>query len=160
MIPTKFKQPQEINIKNKLLEYFTKLAIKDADLMNFADQLQQSRSVISNLKITYENLERVETLRSVLTVYISDLNVLKSKISFGDSNGINIEFIWNDTFKNKTWKSKNIEFEYYNSIFNLASCYFMIGSYRLKFLERNNSNDSTTIKQFRYANYLFDLIKK
>ena len=36
----------------------------------------------------------------------------------------------------------------------------MIGSYRLKFLERNNSNDSTTIKQFRYANYLFDLIKR
>ena len=160
MIPTKFKQPQEINIKNKLLEYFTKLAIKDTDLMNFADQLQQSRTVISNLKITYENLEKVETLRSVLTAYISDLNALKSKISFGDSNGINIEFIWNDTFKNKTWKSKNIEFEYYNSIFNLASCYFMIGSYRLKFLERNNSNDSTTIKQFRYAYYLFDLIKR
>ena len=82
MIPTKFKQPQEINIKNKLLEYFTKLAIKDADLMIFADQLQQSRTVISNLKITYENLEKVETLRSVLTAYISDLNALKSKISF------------------------------------------------------------------------------
>ena len=64
--------------------------------------------------MTYYTLEEVERLRTILTVYISDLNALKSKISFGNSNGINIEFIWNDTIKNKKWKSKNIEFEYYN----------------------------------------------
>ena len=160
MIPTKFKQTSEINLKSKLLEYFIKLDINNEQLITFITQLQLNRNVISNLKMTYYTLEEVERLRTILTVYISDLNALKSKISFGNSNGINIEFIWNDTIKNKKWKSKNIEFEYYNSIFNLASCYFMIGIFRLNKLERNNSNDSIIIKNFRYANYLFDLIKR
>ena len=141
MIPIKFKQASEINLKSKLLEYFIKLEINNEELITFITQLQLNRNVISNLKITYDTLEEVERLRTILTVYISDLNALKSKISFGNSNGVNIEFIWNDTIKNKKWKSKNIEFEYYNSIFNLASCYFMIGIFRLKKLERNNSND-------------------
>ena len=74
MIPIKFKQASEINLKSKLLEYFIKLEINNEELITFITQLQLNRNVISNLKITYDTLEEVERLRTILTVYISDLN--------------------------------------------------------------------------------------
>ena len=64
MIPTKFKQPQELNIKNKLLEYFTKLAIKDA------------KAVIKEAITVYDNTEKDEIknlLKSILDS-ISNIN--------------------------------------------------------------------------------------
>ena len=72
MIPIKFKQASEINLKSKLLEYFIKLEINNEELITFITQLQLNRNVISNLKITYDTLEEVERLRTILTVYISD----------------------------------------------------------------------------------------
>ncbi len=161
MIPTKFKVPKQINIKSAILEFFRKISLADEKILSFVDELQQSRNVMSNQGETCETLEKAERLRNVLTLYISDLYALKSKISFGDKNkGIDIEFTWNDTLTNKQWKSNNIEFEFYNSLFNLAICYFVIGSFRLKKLERTNQNDIVTIKDFRQAYYLFDLIKR
>ena len=161
MIPTKFKIPKQINLKTPLLEFLKTISSTDEKIISFIEELQQTRNVMTIQGEVCETLEKAETLRNVLTLYISNLYALKSKISFGDKNkGVDIEFIWNDTLKNKQWKSNNIEFEFYNSLFNLAICYFVIGSFRLKKLERTNSNDAVTIKDFRQAYYLFDLIKR
>ena len=161
MIPNKLKTPKQINFKSPLLDFFKKIKLSDNNILLFIDELQNARNVISNQGITCETLEKAEHLKNILTLYISHLYALKSKISFGDKNkGVDIDFIWNDTLKNSQWKSNDIEFEFYNSLFNLAICYFLIGSLRLKKLERTNTNDIVTIKDFRQAYYLFDLIKR
>ena len=140
MIPNKLKTPKQINFKSPLLDFFKKIKLSDNNILLFIDELQNARNVISNQGVTCETLEKAEHLKNILTLYISHLYALKSKISFGDKNkGVDIDFIWNDTLKNSQWKSNDIEFEFYNSLFNLAICYFLIGSLRLKKLERTNS---------------------
>ena len=92
-------------------------------------EMNQNREVISKMA-NFQSLtpDQTSQLRLILTSYINQLNVLKTKMIFGKDNySCKIDFKWTDTIKDKEWKSHNVNFEYYNAIYNLAVIYYIIG---------------------------------
>ena len=76
--------------------------------------------------------------------YITQLNLLKSKMSFGKEKiAVHSNFLWKDTLKNSNCSSMNINFELYNVMFNLATIYLNIA--KMESIEAGN--DDTKLKK-------------
>ena len=93
--------------------------------------------------------------------YITQLNLLKSKMSFGKEKiTVHLNFTWKDTLKNSNCSSMNINFEIYNVKFILATIYLNIA--RMESVEAGNDNDRlrNAIKSYQFATGFFDRIKK
>ena len=93
-------------------------------------------------------------------LYITQLNLLKSKMSFGKENiAVHLNFTWKDTLKNSNCSSMNINFEIYNAKFNLATIYLNIA--RMESVEAGNDNERlrNAIKSYQFAAGFFDRIK-
>ena len=92
--------------------------------------------------------------------YITQLNLLKSKLSFGKEKiAVYLNFNWKDTLKNSNCSSMNINFEIYNAKFNLATIYLNIA--RMESAEAGNDNERlrNAIKSYQFATGLFYRIK-
>ena len=128
---------------------------------SFFRELQQNREVISkvgNLKSLSSN--QMTQQRLILTFYVNEIAVLRTKMLFGkESYSCKLDFQWTDTIKEKLWKSNSINFEFSNSLYNLAVIYYILG------LEIGcNSKDDKNIKKdainnFKKALSLFRFLK-
>lgn len=90
--------------------------------------------------------------------YLKMLSSLKSKVNFGtDDYSLKLEFGWKDTLKNDFYSSYNVNFEYYNALFNLGVIFKRLGSFSY------GSNDDQKLKEgikfFQHASWCFDKIK-
>ena len=163
MRPCVLKVPAQLDIFTKLNEYAIKYGAGTIDkYTNLFREMQQNREVMNKIGgIKNLTSDQISQQKHILTSYINNLIVIKSKIIFGrESYNCKIDFKWSDVIKDKQWKSHNINFEYYNSLYNLAVIYYMNG------LELGaNSKDDKNIKKdavnhFKKAVYLFKLMKE
>ena len=163
MRPCVLKVPAQLDLFTKLNEYAIKYGSGSIDkYTNLFREMQQNREVMNKIGgIKNLTSEQISQQKHILTSYINNLIVIKSKIIFGrESYNCKIDFKWSDVIKDKQWKSHNINFEYYNSLYNLAVIYYMNG------LELGaNSKEDKNIKKdavnhFKKAVYLFKLIKE
>ena len=163
MRPCVLKVPAQLDLFTKLNEYALKYGSGSIDkYTNLFREMQQNREVMNKIGgIKNLTSDQISQQKHILTSYINNLIVIKSKIIFGrESYNCKIDFKWSDVIKDKQWKSYNINFEYYNSLYNLAVIYYMNG------LELGaNSKDDKNIKKdavnhFKKAVYLFKLMKE
>ena len=81
-------------------------------------------------------------------------------MSFGkDKLAVHLGFMWKDTLKNSNCNSMNINFEFYNVMFNLATIFLNIG--RIESVEAAGDDNrlKEAIKSYQYAAGFFDRIK-
>ena len=162
MRPCTLKHASNIDIFTKLNDFALKYGSGSIDkYTNLFREMQQNREVISKIS-TLKSLtsDQISEQKHILTSYINQLIVIKSKILFGkESYSCKIDFAWTDTIKENKWKSHKINFEYYNALYNLAVIYYMTG------LEIGaNSKEEKSIKRdavnnFKKAVCIFRLIK-
>ena len=117
-------------------------------------ELQNSRNAILNFPKYINNLEKLDEMRQKYTIYINMLYIVKKNILFGNEDyTVNLNFNWTDILTEKEFSSNNIDFEYYNSLFNLASIYYLIG------INYKNSNNDQISIYFKNALSIFKIIK-
>ena len=162
MRPSSLKHTPNIDIYSKLNDFALTNCTNSFDkYSSFFRDMQQNREVISkvgNQKKLSSNQSAQQRL--ILTSYINEIIVLRSKMLFGkESFNCKIDFAWSDTIREKQYQSNNINFEYYNALFNLAVIYYILG------LEIGaESKDDKNIKKdaitnFKKALCLFRIIK-
>ena len=73
---------------------------------NLFREMQQNREVMCKIgAIKSLSSEQVSQHRHILTSYINELIIIKSKMIFGrESYNCKIDFKWTDTIKEKQWK--------------------------------------------------------
>ena len=163
MLINKMKTCKAIDLDSKLKEY----VIKNYDNESLTDkvktyfsEINQSRSVMSQMADVQDDIDQLKQNISIITSYINMLQAIKQKMTFGkESFSCKIEFIWTDTIKGSKWDSYNIYFEIYNALFNLATCYYNLGSQIAKTSTEKNGHKEAS-KNFKYALYLYDVIKE
>ena len=162
MRPTTLKRTPAMDIYSKLNEFALKYGTYSMDkYSNIFREMNQNREVISKISaLGGLTPEQTDQQRLILTAYINQLIVIKSKMLFGrESYSCKLDFVWTDTIKQKNWKSHNINFEYYNALYNLAAVYYILG------LESGaNSKEDKNIKKeavnhFKKALSLFRILK-
>ena len=151
-----------MDIFTKLNDFALKYSSSSIDkYTNLFREIHQNREVMSKIG-SFKSLssDQLSQQKHILTSFINNIIIIKSKIIFGrESYNCKIDFIWTDVIKDKKWKSHNINFEYYNALYNLAVVYYMTG------LELGaNSKDDKNIKKdavnhFKKAVYLFRTMK-
>ena len=163
MISGKLKSAVAIDIISQIKNYI--IGNYDASsftptVEKFLGEVQQNRNVISDLGEVKQNLDTLKSNKQICMHYLSQLNLLKSKMSFGNEKiAVHLNFTWKDTLKNSNCSSMNINFEIYNVMFNLATIYLNIG--RMESVEAANDDSKLkeAIKSYQYAAGFFDRIK-
>ena len=163
MISGKLKSATSIDIISQIKNYIISnydAASFTPTVEKFLGEVQQNRNVISDLGEVKQTLDSLKSNKQICMHYISQLNLLKSKMSFGqDKLAVHLGFVWRDTLKNSNFNSMNINFELYNVMFNLATIYLNIG--RMESVEAGNDDSrlKEAIKSYQYAAGFFDRIK-
>ena len=162
MRPSLLKHCSNLDIFSKLNDFaLTNSSGSTEKYSSFFREMQQNREVMSkigNLKSLTSN--QTGQQRHILTSYINQLIVLRSKIVFGkESYNCKIDFEWSDTIKEKTYKSHNINFEYCNALFNLAVIYYVLGI-EIGLTSKEDKNiKKDAINHFKKALCLFRTLK-
>ena len=162
MRPSILKRSPNIDIFRKLNDFALTNGSNSIDkYSSFFREMQQNREVISkigNLKNLSSNQSAQQRL--ILTSYINEIIVLRSKMLFGrESYNCTIDFAWTDTIKEKLYKSNNINFEYSNALFNLAVIYYVLGL-ELGASSKDDKNiKKDAINNFKKALCLFRILK-
>ena len=147
-------------IKNYIISNYDASSFTPA-VEKFLAEVQQNRNVISDLGEMKQTLDSLKSNRQICLQYLQQLNLLKSKMSFGKEKiAVHLEFNWKDTLKNSNCKSMNINFEIYNVLFNLATIYLNIA--RMESVEAAGTDDAKlkeAIKSYQYAAGIYDKIK-
>ena len=147
-------------IKNYIISNYDASSFTPA-VEKFLAEVQQNRNVLSDLGEMKQTLDALKSNRQICLQYLQQLNLLKSKMSFGKEKiAVHLEFNWKDTLKNSNCKSMNINFEIYNVLFNLATIYLNIA--RMESVEAAGTDDAKlkeAIKSYQYAAGIYDKIK-
>ena len=134
-----------IQQKNQTISQGTNYIIKE---------LQNSRNEILNYPKYVTDFEKIDKMRQNYTIYINMLYIVKKNILFGNEDyTVNLNFNWTDTLTETEFNSNNIDFEYYNALFNLGTIYYLIG------LNNKNSNNDQMSIYFKNALSIFKIIK-
>ena len=163
MIPNRLKEARPLDLISVIKAYIMRnydASCFDQKVETFLSEVQQNRNVISQMGTMNQNLDTLKTNKEILLQYINQLNLIKGKMTFGKEDFcVKIEFQWKDVFKAKTWSSYNINFEFYNSLFNLAMIYYIMGFLITKECGDDEERLKESVKYYRYASGLFDTIK-
>ena len=163
MLISKLKTCKAIDMDSKLKEYVTKNYDSQSiteKMKSYFAQINQSRTVISQMGEVQDGIDQLKQDINIISSYINMLSAIKQKMTFGkESYSCKIEFTWTDTIKDSKYSSYNIFFEIYNAMFNLATCYYNLGTQLGKVSTEKNGHKEAC-KYFKYAMYLYDLIKE
>ena len=163
MLINKFKICKAIDLDSKMKEYVIQNYDNESlteKIKYYFSQLNQNRAVMSQMGAVQDNIDQLKQYANIISSYINMLTSVKAKMAFGkESYECKIEFTWTDTIKESKYSSYNIFFEIYNAMFNLAVCYYNIGT-----LVARDATEKMGHKEacnyFKYAMYLFDVIKE
>ena len=163
MFPHKLKTGKPIDLLSSMKAYIIKnydSTCFDQKVETFLTEVQQNRNVVCNFNDFSKNMDTLKTNKEILLQYINELNLIKSKMTFGKEDYcVKIEFQWKDTFKSNNWSSFNIALEYYSNLFNLAVIYFNIAKLTAAEAAGDDAKLKESIKCYQYAAGLFDMIK-
>ena len=164
MQPFLIKRTKEIDLSSRLSEYVTKNYDQNSlstKIQQYFGEVNQNRGVISKMGQTASKIDTLKQHINIVTHYINQLNTIKTKMTFGKENySCKIEFTWSDTIKNSNWSSYNIYFEIYNTMFNLASLYYALGFFISQSENPDKNSRKEASKNFKYAMYIFNVIKE
>ena len=163
MLINKFKICKAIDLDSKMKEYVIQNYDNESlteKIKYYFSQLNQNRAVMSQMGAVQDNIDQLKQYANIISSYINMLTSVKAKMAFGkESYECKIEFTWTDTIKESKYSSYNIFFEIYNAMFNLAVCYYNLGT-----LVARDATEKMGHKEacnyFKYAMYLFDVIKE
>ena len=163
MKPTRLKTSKETNYNSIFLQYISSTygpqAIT-AKLQEYFSDFNENRKVISHKK---DNLYKVQDLNMTLqitTKYLNQLIAIKSKTVISPQKGCcDLEFLWTDTITGAPFVSHNVNFEYYNVLFNIASLYFHLGYEKSFSGNIDKIVRKEIVKDYKKALYLFTLIR-
>ena len=131
MKPTKLKTSKETKYNTIFLEYISNSYGPQTitkNLQDFFFDFNENRKVISYKKDDIRKIEDLNTTLNITTKYLNQLVAIKGKTVIGSQKGCcDLEFMWTDTITGNAFTSKNVNFEYYNILFNIASLYFHLG---------------------------------
>ena len=83
-------------IKNHIISNYDAASFTPS-VEKFLAECQQNRNVISDLGDVKQNLDSLKSNRQICLHYLSQLNLLKSKMSFGKEKlAVHIEFNWKE----------------------------------------------------------------
>ena len=161
MMSIKLKTTKEMNLDSSFIDYVSQnngqTPIPQSLQYYFSD-FNNNRNIISQNK----DLDSINEINSTLEItkkYCNQLIAIKSKMIFGESqHGFNIEFSWEDTITGDSFISNNINFEYYNILFNLASLFFNSGYKKSTSPNIDKNLRKESIRDFKYSLYLFNII--
>ena len=163
MISAVLKSAKVLDILTQIKNYIVSnydASCFNATVEKFLTECQQNRNVISTLGDTKQTIDSLKSNRQILIQYINQLNLLKTKMSFGkDKFAIHLEWTWRDTLKNSNWSSFNISFEIYNVLYDLAITYYNIGRVEAAEAGDDDAKLKEAIKAYQYAAGFFDKIK-
>ena len=163
MKPIKLKTSKETNYNTIFLNYISNTYGPQSitkNLQDFFNDFNENRKVISYKK---DDLRKVEDLKTTLNItkkYLNQLIAIKGKTVISPQQGCcNLEFMWTDTITGNSFISKNVNFEYYNLLFNIASLYFHIGYQKSLTPNIDKTLRKEIVIDYKKAMYLFNLIK-
>jgi len=162
MRPSVIKRTPNIDIFSKLNDYaLTNGSNSIEKYSNFFRDMQQNREVIHKVgNLRALSSDKYAQQRHILTTYVNEIIVLRSKMMFGkESYNCKIDFSWNDTIREKQWKSYNINFEYSNALYNLAVVYYVLGLEAGGSSKDDKNMKKDAINYFKKAVYLFRTLK-
>ena len=163
MLINKLKTCKAIDLDSKLKEYVIQNYDNESlteKLKSYFTQINQNRAVMSQMSTYQDSIDQLKQNISIISSYINMLSAVKAKMTFGkESYSCKVEFIWYDTIKESKYCSYNIFFEIYNAMFNLAVCYYNLGTQIAK-NATEKSGHKEACDNFKHAMYLFDLIKE
>ena len=163
MKPIKLKTSKELNLNSSLLDYVTKNYGQQSltqNLKSYFLDFNNNHNVISQNKNCLDSINDLNTTLLITTKYFNQIIAIKNKIPFSNGEkGCNIEFEWSDTITGNLFSSKNINFEYYNVLFNLASLYFYLGYKKSTSSNVDKNLRKESIKDYKYSLYLFNIIR-
>jgi hypothetical protein len=154
MIIKKLKTSKPIPFDKEFKEpiFFKFENISVLELNDFTAELTTKRNNLQDF--TEISLINLNSHKNDLKIYLSLLKKL---------NAMNIEFIneiqWLDTTSGEYIKSKNLLFEYFNILFNLATCLYLSGCY---FIEEatDTAKLKEGIKNFQHASFYYERLIK
>ena len=163
MLINKIKKCKPIDFDSKLKEYLIKNNDKTSlteNLQTFFSDLAKNKDSMTKMNEVQLTTEEIKGNIDILTKYINQINTIKKKMIFGkDKFCCKLPFDWSDTIKGNHIKSYNINFEVYNSLYNLGILYYCNGlnlagnESATKEIRRESTND------FKQAIYIFNIIK-
>lgn len=162
MRPSVLKSTPKIDIFSKLNDFALTTCTGSIDKYStFFRDMQQNREVINkvgNLRVL--SSDQTAQQRHILTTYVNEIVVLRSKMLFGkESYNCKIDFAWNDTIREKQWKSNNINFEYANALYNLAVIYYVLGLEKGASSKDDKNAKKEAINNFKKAVCIFRILK-
>lgn len=163
MKPIKLKTSKEAKIDSIFIEYVSKNYGQECineKLQNYFSDFSQNRNVISFKKDDQNTIKDVKTTLDITLKYLNQLMAIKSKMVFGTNpTNCNINFKWTDTITDNLWGSYDINFEYYNVLFNIASLNFHLGYLKSMSPKVDKDLRKEAIKDYKHALYLFNIIR-
>ena len=163
MLINKLKICKSIDLDSNLKEYISKNYDEQSiteKVKSYFRELSQCRTVMSQMGTVQDNIDQLKQNISIISSYINMLSAVKQKMTFGkESYSCKIEFTWTDTIKESKYSSYNIFFEIYNALFNLATCYYNLGT-QLSLSAKEKTEHKEASQCFKQAMYLFNVIKE
>ena len=163
MLINKLKICKSIDLDSNLKEYISKNYDEQSiseKVKSYFRELSQCRTVMSQMGAVQDSIDQLKQNINIISSYINMLSAVKQKMTFGkESYSCKIEFTWTDTIKESKYSSYNVFFEIYNALFNLATCYYNLGT-QLSLVAKDKSEHKEATHCFKRAMYLFDVIKE
>ena len=163
MLINKLKICKSIDLDSNLKEYISKNYDEQSiteKVKSYFRELSQCRTVMSQMGTVQDNIDQLKQNINIISSYINMLSAVRQKMTFGkESYSCKIEFTWTDTIKESKYSSYNIFFEIYNALFNLATCYYNLGT-QLSLSAKEKTEHKEASQCFKQAMYLFNVIKE
>ena len=163
MKPTKLKTSKEMDLNSIFIDYVSKNYGQHSiteKLKYYFSELNQNRNVLSHSKDEFNSIKDLTTTLNITTKYFNQIIAIKSKMVFDSKpQSCQIQFSWTDTITGETFVSYNIDFEYYNILFNIASLYFYLGYQKISSTKVDKNLRKEAIKDYKYSLNLFNIIK-
>ena len=164
MLINKIKKCKPIDIDNKLKEYLIKNNDKNSlsdNLKTFFSELSEDRDKMSKMNELQKSSEEIKENIDKIISYINRVNVLRKKILFGkEKYCLKIQFDWSDTIKGNHLKSYSIDFEIYNSLYNLSILYYCKGLVLAANEMPTKEIRKESTNSFKNAIFVFNVIKE
>ena len=164
MLINKIKKCKPVDYDSKLKEYLIKNNDKSCytdKIKEFFDDLSKNRNEMTKMKEVQKTIEEIADNIKIIISYVNKINILKKKMIFGKEKFCcKLNFDWYDTIKGSHTKSHDIEFELYNSLFNLAILYYCAGLVLAGSEGQSKELRKESTNNFKRAIYVFNIIKE